>query len=143
MERPLLNDKDQYPDDDVLAVHLGKAKQAWDAFAATIASEFAKEALEWRYYTDGKAWLCKVVHKKKTVCWVSIWDKFFKTTFYFTAKNDKDIEALPIPADLKDRYRAHDAVGKLTPLTVDVRSRSALEPVSVLLNAPSGWCSCS
>jgi hypothetical protein len=58
-------------------------------------------ATEQRHYNDGKAWLCKLAHKKKTVCWVSIWDKFFKTIFYFTAKNDRDIEALPIASDVR------------------------------------------
>ncbi|HEY3384324.1 MAG TPA: DUF3788 family protein [Vicinamibacterales bacterium] len=138
MERPLLNDKNQYPDDDVLAKCLGKAKPAWDAFAAGIAAEFGDGALQWRYYSDGKAWLCKVSHKKKTVCWVSVWDRFFKTAFYFTAKSDKDIEALPIPSDLKDRYRAHQPIGKLKPLAVEVRTRKALEPVSVLVTYKSG-----
>ena len=133
MERPLLNDKDQYPDDEVLAQYLGKAKPVWDAFAAGIAAGFGEGALEWRYYADGKAWLCKVVHRKKTVCWVSVWDKFFKAAFYFSAKSDSDIEALPIPPALKDRYRAHEPIGKLKPLTVDVTTRKSLEPVSVLL----------
>ena len=96
MDRPLLNDQNEFPNDEVLAKHLGKTKSVWDSFAAGIAAEFGATSLEWRYYNDGKAWLCKVVHKKKTVCWVSIWDHFFKTGFYFTAKNDADIEALPI-----------------------------------------------
>jgi hypothetical protein len=138
MERPLLNDRDQYPDDDVLAAHLGKAKPAWDAFAASIASTLGPGALEWRYYNDGKAWLCKVVHRKKTVCWVSVWDKFFKTAFYFTARSDRDIEALPIPLELKDRYRAHAAIGKLKPVVVEVKTKKALEPVSVLVKYKSG-----
>jgi hypothetical protein len=138
MERPLLNDKDRYPDDDVLAAHLGKAKPAWDTFAADVAAGFGQGALEWRYYNDGKAWLCKVVHKKKTVCWVSVWDKLFKTTFYFTAKSDADIAALPISVELKEGYRAHPSIGKLKPLTVQVKTKKALEPVSVLLKYKSG-----
>lgn len=28
---------------------------------------------EWRYYNDGKSWLCKVTHKKKTIVWISLW----------------------------------------------------------------------
>jgi hypothetical protein len=137
MERPLLNDESQYPDDGVLAAHLGKAKPAWDTFAADIAAGFGPGSLQWRYYNDGKAWLCKVVHKKKTVCWVSVWDKSFKTAFYFTAKSDSDIEALPIPSDLKDRYRAHEPIGKLKPLAVNVATKAALEPVAVLVKYKS------
>jgi hypothetical protein len=137
MDKPLLNDQNEYPDDEVLAKHLGKAKPVWDAFAAAIADEFGAAALEWRYYNDGKAWLCKFVHKKKTVCWVSIWSRFFKTTFYFTAKNDRDVEALPIASDLKDAYRAHVPIGKLKPLTVEVGTKKALQNVLVLVKYKS------
>jgi hypothetical protein len=80
----------------------------------------------------GKAWLCKLTRKKNTVCWVSVWDKFFKTTFYFTAKNDGEIEGLPIASDLKDAYRAHKPIGSLKPLTVEVRTKKALDAVFVL-----------
>ena len=33
-----------------------------------------------------KAWLYKVTKKKKTICWVSIYDNKFKTGFYFSDK---------------------------------------------------------
>ncbi len=138
MERPLLNDEREYPDDEVLARTLGKAKPAWDAFAAGIADRFPDASLEWRYYRDGKAWLCKLARKRKTVCWISIWDKFFKTTFYFTDRNTRDIEALPIASDLKASYRAHEATGKLKPLTVAVGTKKALEPVFVLVQYKAG-----
>lgn len=137
MDRPLLNDERQYPDDAVLAGHLGKVKPVWDAFAARVTAEFPEMSLEWRYYRDGKAWLCKLTRKKKTVCWISIWGRFFKTTFYFTAKSDRDIEALPIPTDLKDSYRAHKGFGALKPVTVDVRTRKALDAVFVLVRYKS------
>ena len=132
MERPLLNDANEYPDDAVLARYLGKAKGAWDSFAAAVEDGFGDASLEWRYYNDGKAWLCKFTRKKKTVCWVSVWDRFFKTTFYFTAKSDADIEGLPIASSLKDLYRAHKPSGTLKPLTVEVRTKKALEAVFVL-----------
>jgi len=132
MERPSLSNESEYPTDEVLAKHLGKAKPAWDTFAAGIKAEYGEAALEWRYYHDGKAWLCKVVHRKKTVCWVSIWDRFFKTVFYFTAKHDKDIQALPIPSEWKDSYRAHELIGKLKPLVIVVKARKALEGVFVV-----------
>jgi hypothetical protein len=136
MDRPLLNDRNEFPSDEVLARYLGKAKPAWDAFASHVAASLGEHALEWRYYNDGKAWLGKVVHKKKTVCWVSVWDRFFKTTFYFTARCDRDIEALPIQDELKEAYRSQ-TVGKLKPLTVPVKTKKALEAVSALLEYKS------
>ena len=132
MERPLLNDKDEYPDDQVLARCLGRAKPAWDAFASGLEERLPDATIEWRYYNDGKAWLCKVVRKKKTVCWVSIWDRFFKTAFYFTSRSEGDIEALPIPADLKDRFRTQARTGTLKPLVIEVRTKKTLDPVFVV-----------
>jgi hypothetical protein len=39
---------------------------------------------------------------------------------------------------LKERYRAHDPTGKLKPLRVEVTTRKALEPVSVLVKYKIG-----
>jgi hypothetical protein len=131
-DKPLLNDQSEFPDDAVLERYLGRAKGAWDSFAAGISEAFPDASLEWRFYNDGKAWLCKLSRKKKTVCWVSVWDKFFRTTFYFTAKNDRDIESLPIAPSLKDAYRACKPIGALKPLTVEVKNKKALDAVFVV-----------
>jgi len=138
MERPQLRDEKEYPSDDVLARYLAKAKADWDAFTARLAEEVSDASLEWRYYRDGKSWLCKLVRKKKTVCWVSIWDGTFRTTFYFTAKSDVDIEGLPIAQELKNAYRAQSSIGKLKPLTIEVRSQKELGDVFTLIRYKSG-----
>ena len=138
MAGPLLRDEAVYPSDDVLAQHLAKAKPAWDAFTDRLAEDFSDASLEWRFYQDGKSWLCKLVRKKKTVCWVSIWDHAFRTTFYFTAKNDQEIERLPIAQELRNAYRAQTGSGKLKPLTIEVRSKKALGDVFTLFGYKSG-----
>ena len=56
---------------------------------------------EWRYYNDGKAWLCKITHKKKTVAWLSLWENTFKTGFYFTEKTGAGIISLDIDNKIK------------------------------------------
>lgn len=33
---------------------------------------------EWRYYNDGKSWLCKMLSKKKNLFWLSIWEGCFR-----------------------------------------------------------------
>jgi hypothetical protein len=129
MERPLLNDKDEYPDDAVLERQLGKAKPAWDALTARVASEFPDASLQWQFYNDGKAWLCRLVRKKETVCWLSVWSQYFKTAFYFTARSDEAIEALPIPPELKIAYRTHEPIGKLKPLVIQVKTKKTLDAV--------------
>lgn len=132
MEAPVLKDEHIYPSDDVLEQHLQGAKPIWDAFTARLTTELPDASLEWRYYQDGKSWLCRLVRRKKTICWLSIWDQFFKTTFYFTAKCDHDIEGLPIGQAFKNAYRALPLKGKLKPITIEVRSTKALGDVLTL-----------
>lgn len=128
MEEPLLRDEREYPSDDVLARYLGNAKPAWDALTTRLTEDFLEVSLEWRYYKDGNSWLGKLVRKKKTVCWVSILDEGFQTTFYFTAKNDLDIDQLPI---------AQTFIGKLKPITVRARKVKELGNIVTLLSTGS------
>ncbi len=129
MDRSPLNDRNEYPDDAVLSGHLGRAKAAWDAFTARVASGFPGMSMEWRYYNDGKSWLCKVVFRKKTVCWISAWSGFFKVTFYFSDKIAKGIDGLDIDPALKQDFRSGDRTGKLMPLRVTIRTKKSLADV--------------
>jgi beta-galactosidase GanA len=137
MDKPLLNDKLEYPDDTVLGRYLGKTKPIWDEFVSRLSSNFAVMSLEWKFYNDGKAWLCKLVHKKKTVCWISVWDQYFKTAFYFTEKYDKEIDALNIASTYKESYKTNKSYGKLKPLIIDAKTRKSLDSIYELIQFKS------
>ena len=129
-----MNNKDEFPDDKILLKVLDKSKVLWDEWVATSSVDFPSASLEWNYYKDGGAWLGKLVQKKKTVCWISVWDKFFKVSFYFTEKNDKDIKNLRIDQRLKDDYFSNKPVGKLKPLIVEVKTKKVLKDVQEIIN---------
>jgi hypothetical protein len=139
LNRPLLNDKNEYPDDDVVTRHLGKAKPLWDMFVARLRADFGAMNLTWKFYNDGKAWLGKVALRQKTMCWISVWDNFFKITFYFTDKNSADIASLKIDRSYKDAYSANGSSGKLKPLSIEVKSKRALLNVFEVLSYKSAW----
>lgn len=82
---------------------------------------------EWRWYNDGKAWLCKITHKKKTVAWLSLWENAFKTSFYFTEKTGGGIKSLDIDNRLKSSFAQNKSIGKLIPLTLEIDEKSKLE----------------
>ena len=134
MNKPLLNNKDEFPDDKILLKVLDKSKVLWDEWVRTLSVDFPSASLEWNYYKDGGAWLGKLVQKNKTVCWISVWDKFFKVSFYFTEKNDKDIRDMKIDQRLKDDYFSHKPVGKLKPLIVEVKTKKALKDVQEIIS---------
>lgn len=137
MEKPLLNDKNEYPDDKVLQKYMGTTKPFWDEFTSVVSTEFPGVAFEWRYYNDGKAWLCKLTLKKKTMCWISVWDQFFKLTFYFTEKTGASISNLDIAPALKESFAQSPSIGRLKPLTIDVKSREILDSARILMDYKS------
>ncbi|MDR2885667.1 MAG: DUF3788 domain-containing protein [Rikenellaceae bacterium] len=127
--RPLLNDPAISPSAEVLN---GVMRESYPAFeqlgAALTAPDFGAELI-WKYYNDGKAWLCRVMRGKKTVCWLSAWDGWFKTSFFFTEKHVEGILALDIDEKIKQDFCAATATGKLLPLLIDVREPAQLNDI--------------
>lgn len=82
---------------------------------------------EWNYYRDGKSWLCKVIHKKKTVFWLSLWDKLIKTSFFFTEKTRGGVMELPINEKIKNDFLEVKSTGKLVALIMDINSKEQLK----------------
>lgn len=127
MEGLLLKDQNIYPDREVLKEKLGKSFAAYEELFESVTGKEYSLVPEWRYYNDGKAWLCKVIHKKKTVFWLSVWEGgFFKTAFYFTEKTAAGIESLVIDESIKKNFKRHKPVGKLLPLAIEVTSKKQL-----------------
>jgi len=114
----LLRDPSVFPSDEVLAEAMRDTYPAYTKFKKRL-PEYGIEAEEWRYYNDGKSWLSKNVHKKKTVFWLSVWDGFFKVTMFFTEKTCDGIFGLPIAQELKTFEKMG---GKLKPLIINVNS---------------------
>jgi hypothetical protein len=133
MERLSLNDANEFPDDKVLARQFGRAKPAWDAFMALLAANNPPLAAEWRYYNDGKSWLCKVTLKAKTICWASAWEKFFKISFYFTAKSEAAIGNSALDPAIKYSFIHPKGRCALRPITTEVRKASDLGAIKELI----------
>ncbi|MDR2897539.1 MAG: DUF3788 domain-containing protein [Spirochaetaceae bacterium] len=120
MAEQLLKDVDLFPDDGVLENALGGVFPVYEEFMKTITGEEHSLLPEWRYYNDGKAWLCKIQYKKKTVVWLSVWEGHFRLSFFFTEKNGQDIAELDIDDGLKRAFFQSKTVGKLKPLILEI-----------------------
>jgi hypothetical protein len=134
MGDPLLKDPDVFPSAEVLEEVLGRKYAAFREFMNAAESEEFGLKPEWRYYNDGKAWLCKISRKKKTVAWLSVYSDCFKVVFYFTEKSGIGIPGLDISDSLIEGYLNHEPIGKLKPLVVEVRQKSQVSDVSTLLS---------
>lgn len=133
MENPLLKDPDIFPSADVLEKEVENQYPVLKEFLGIAESEEFNLKPEWRYYNDGKAWLCKITLKKKTVIWLSVWSDHFKVAFYFTEKTGAGIAELEIDDSIKEFYLNHKPIGKLKPLVVEVRKKAQLDDVSTLI----------
>ena len=104
MEPPVLTDKDQFPTEEVIYSHIGKAKPLWLSVFEYIHTSHPDIEERWKYYNDGKSWLFNASRKKKTVFWLSVIEGAFRTTFYFTPKARQTIKASSLSEELKQQY---------------------------------------
>lgn len=134
MEKPLLNDKDIPVTDEVLKETLGEAYQAYCRMLESISADEFGLVPEWRYYNDGKAWLCKVVHKKKTIFWLSVWDGYFKIVFYLVERHLGGIYDLDIDGSIKEELKQAKSFGTLFPVIMKITKPDQIKDLLVLVN---------
>jgi hypothetical protein len=126
IDRMALTDPDVVPEPHILEQVLGESHPAYEELLRVLQSIGLRH--EWRYYGDGKAWLCKVTGKKKTVVWMSAWPGFVRATVYFPERLLDGVFGCGIDPDTIERVRSSRSVGKSRPCTVDVRdSRGVVE----------------
>lgn len=121
-----LKDEQVLPTAEVLEKALGKSYPVFSGLTGLLTGSDYGLTTEWRYYRDGKAWLFKAVHKKKTIFWLSAWEGYFKTTFYFTEKATEGIASLNIRPELKETFFNGKSIGKLIPLTIAMKKKDQI-----------------
>jgi hypothetical protein len=126
-----LSDKSVYPDETVLKGVLGRSYPSYCALLEL----FNRNEMhyEWRYYMDGKAWLCKVQKKKRTIVWMSAWKGFMKATIYIPEKHLDSVYALPILKETQERIRTTRNVGKSKPCIFEIRNQKALKDFDTVM----------
>jgi hypothetical protein len=134
MDQLVLGDKNQYPSDEVILSHLGGSGNLWTSFFKALDGEHADFSREWRYYSDGKSWLMKVLQKKKTVFWLSLVPGSFRITFYFTDRAEAAVRESPIPDELKEQFLNGNRYNKIRGLTVTFRNKKDIECARTLID---------
>lgn len=127
MEKQLLIDENIFPDEKTLKETATNLYPLYEEIINTITDKTFNLAVEWRYYKDGKSWLCKATYKKKTVFWLSVWEDYFKVSFYFTEKTEKKVYELDIERRLKEEFRDSKIIGKLKPLIININDKSQIK----------------
>lgn len=129
METQLLREENPFPDAGVLKLNLGDIYDVYAGLVSIITPVPYSLQMEWNYYKDGKAWLCKITFRKKTVIWLSVWDDCFKVSFFFTEKSKSGIEELKIDQSIKESFSKSKNIGKLIPLVIAIKENSQVDDV--------------
>ncbi len=111
MEKQLLQDKSMPPGDEVLK----------NPLYLSLVEDLRPE---WRYYNDGRAWLCKVTDGRKTIFWFSVWEGFFRVSLYFMPRHLEGLAEVGI-----GHGRLEDEWGKMIPLFFDVRDSTPIPEI--------------
>ncbi len=129
MEEILLREQEVFPSEKVLANALGDRIDVYNELIRLITETKLGLMPEWRYYNDGKAWLCKVCFKKKTVFWLSVWKEFIKIGFYFSEKNGLEVMELDISESIKEEFSKSKKIGKLIPLVINMTQKEQIDEI--------------
>jgi hypothetical protein len=126
-----LGDESIFPNESILTGVLGRSYRAY----CVLLELFDQNEMtpEWRYYRDGKAWLCKVQKMKRTIVWMSAWKGFMKATIYVPLRHMDGVFALPISEDTKAHFRATKNVGQSKPCIFEVRNQKVLKDLNTVM----------
>lgn len=131
MESLALKDKDLFPTPELLNTVLAGSYPAYQELGEKLAASDINP--DWRYYNDGKAWMCKLMFKKKNLGWLHVYNGHFNVTFYFMERHLQAIADLPIAETVKKEFFETKATGKLLPMTFIVTDRNNLGDVLTAL----------
>jgi hypothetical protein len=133
MEKPLLNDPGIPPSEDLLKNVLKTSYPAYKEMLEVITGEGYGLVPQWHYYKDGKAWLCKVGFKKKTVFWLSVWDRYFKAGFYFLERHCPGVLELDIDESIREEFKSKKPFGTLFPLAIKITSKEQIKDLLAVI----------
>ncbi|MEZ4996178.1 MAG: DUF3788 family protein [Bacteroidales bacterium] len=126
MDKIMLTDPGMPPSPQLLARILGGSYPVYEEMIGSVTGPDCGLEPQWRFYNDGKAWLCKMVFKKKTIFWLSVWDGFFKAGFYFVERHLQGIRELDIDPDIKEAMENARPFGTMYPVTLEMRRKEQI-----------------
>lgn len=120
----LLRDEKIFPSEDVLVGAAGTYYGVYREYVGLLLDRGI--SVDWHYYKDGRAWLGKAVKGTRTVCWISLWEEFFRVSFYIATRLRGEFGKSNINEKILDRAMRQPPVGKLLPIVVEVADRHQL-----------------
>jgi len=126
-----LSDPEVYPTESILKNILGDTYSIYLLLLEVYEKNGMKR--EWRYYKDGKAWLCKVQLKKRTIVWMSAWKGYMQATIYIPEKFINDINGLKISNEVRELIKNSKNTGKSKPCIFKITKKENLDDFTSIM----------
>ena len=133
MEAPILHDKSNTPDDDMIFPLLGDTGTLWKSIREYLKDEYTDIDEVWKYYYEKTGWLMQVVQKKRTVFWFKVYEGFFSITFWFGDKAVRIVGESDLPDDMKHELRDAKKYKIGRSISIHVRHADDVEHVKKLI----------
>lgn len=133
-EELAFGDKNIYPSDELIFSKIGDKKIIWQSIMNYASQNYKDITGEWRYYNDGKQWLFKLVHKKKTIFWLGVLNDTFRVTFYFGNKAEPVVLASDLPEKTKNDFKNAQNYGTLRAITTRISGPSDTDLICKLID---------
>lgn len=126
-----LIDPNVFPDESLLEAVLGEGYTVY----RDLLDLFSKNEItfEWKYYYDGRLWLCKASKKKKTIVWMSAMKGCIRATIYFPEKYIDGIYHQELSEATKDMIKNTKNTGRSKGCTFEMRSKKVLQEFNVIM----------
>ena len=139
----LFRDSEIEPTSELLAEGLGVAYRAYTKFNEEVINHDIE--VDWRFYNDGKAWLGKGLYKwttsrgtqkEITAFWLSIWEDFFRVSFFVPEKYRDEVLSLSLSDEAKQMIEEAKQMGKLKffPLVFDLKTSRQFKDLYTLID---------
>jgi hypothetical protein len=133
----LLSDREIYPTDEYIFSIIGDKKVFWQSIMNHMTDNYKDALGQWNYYNDGKRWLFKMTHKKKTIFWAGILTDTFRITFYLGNKADTIIENSDLPQSIKEEFKTAKKYGLIRPVTFTIKEKTDVDNVLKMISIKS------
>ncbi len=132
-EKKILSDPLIEPTDEFICHFLGDKKIWWHTIIDGTIKNYPNVTGVWKYYNDGKQWLFRLLQKKNTIFWLSLFEDTFRITFYFTDKAESILEESTIPREVVEQFKSGKYFNKIRGITVKMGKDQDVDTVLKLI----------
>jgi len=127
-------DKNEIPDEKVLAEKIGITLKYWLDIKKYIKEQYGNTTEEWKFYGKKYGWHLKTFLKKRNLFFLVPYDSYYKIVFVFGDKAVAEIEKSEIADTLKNEVINAKKYAEGRGLAIEVKDGKYISDIKTLIN---------